>query len=110
MSPDALGFVAPRDEIRIGWTRMMSARVNGRLGLRAIDAQGVPLVLGSDRQYGRLELALDWALRPTWSFVASYAYARAASDVTIGDAAESNTWTLGIRYHGRAKRPIPPPQ
>jgi hypothetical protein len=110
MSPDALGFVAPRDEIRVGWTRMMSARVNGRLGLRGINAQGVPLILGSDRQYGRMELALDWALRPTWSFVASYAYARASSDVTIGDAAESNTWTLGIRYHGRPKRPIPPPQ
>jgi len=110
MSPDALGFVAPRDEIRVGWTRMMSARVTGRLGLRGIDAQGVPLILGSDRQYGRMELALDWALRPTWSFVASYAYARASSDVTIGDAAESNTWTLGIRYHGRPKRPIPPPK
>jgi hypothetical protein len=103
MSPDSLGFVAPRDEIRVGWTRAMSARVNGRLGLRGIDAEGVPLVLGSDRQYGRVELALDWALRPTWSFVASYAYARASSGVTIGEAAESNTWTLGIRYHGRTR-------
>jgi hypothetical protein len=105
MSPDALGFVAPRDEIRVGWTRMMSARVNGRLGLRGIDAEGVPLILGSDRQYGRIELALDWALRPTWSFVASYAYARAESEVTIGDPADSNALTLGVRYHGRPTRP-----
>jgi hypothetical protein len=105
MSPDALGFVAPRDEIRVGWTRMMSARVNGRLGLRGIDAEGVPLILGSDRQYGRLELSLDWELRPTWSFVASYAYARAESEVTIGDPADSNALTLGIRYHGRTTRP-----
>jgi hypothetical protein len=108
MSPDSLGFVAPRDEIRVGWTRAMSPRVNGRLGLRGIDAEGVPLILGSDRQYGRLELALDWALRPTWSFVASYAYASATSEAVIADAdpAESNTVTLGIRYHGRA-RPTP---
>ena len=105
MSPDALGFVAPRDELRVGWTRMMSARVNGRMALRAIDAEGIPTVVGSDRQYGRLELAVDWALRPTWSFVASYAYAGAESEVTIGDPSESNALTLGIRYHGRSARP-----
>ena len=105
MSPDSLGFVAPRDEIRIGWTRAMSARVNGRLGLRGIDAQGVPLILGSDRQYGRLELGIDWELRPTWSFVASYAYASAESELEISEPAESNALTLGIRYHGRSVRP-----
>jgi hypothetical protein len=104
MSPDALGFVAPRDELRVGWQKMMSARVNGHLVLRAIDAEGIPTVLGSGREYGRLELALDWALRPTWSFVASYAYARAESEVTIGDPSESNALTLGIRYHGRSMR------
>ena len=105
MSPDSLGFVAPRDEIRIGWTRAMSARVNGRLGLRGIDAEGVPLILGSDRQYGRLELGIDWELRPTWSFVASYAYASAESELEISEPAESNALTLGIRYHGRSMRP-----
>jgi hypothetical protein len=105
MSPDSLGFVAPRDEIRVDWTRMMSPRVTGRLGLRGINAEGVPLILGSDRQYGRMVLAVDWALRPTWSFVASYAYARASSDVTIGEPAVSNALTLGIRYHGRSMRP-----
>ena len=110
MSPDSLGFVAPRDEIRVDWTRMISARVNGRFGLRAIDAAGSPLVLGSDRQYGRMVLAVDWALRPTWSFVASYAYARALSDVTIGEPADSNALTLGIRYHGRSMRPSPLPE
>jgi hypothetical protein len=110
MSPDAMGFVAPRDEIRVGWTRMMSARVNGRLGLRGIDAEGVPLILGSDRRYGRLELALDWELRPTWSFVASYAYARNEVEAALADPADSNALTLGIRYHGRSMRPSTPTQ
>jgi len=109
MSPDALGFVAPRDEVRVGWTRMITARVTGRLSLRGINAAGIPAVLGSDRQYGRAELGVDWALRPTWSFVARYAYARAVSDVTIGDPSESNALTLGIRYHGRSQRPSTPP-
>jgi hypothetical protein len=105
MSPDALGFVAPRDEVRVSWHRLMSTRVSGRMVLRAIDAEGVPNVVNSDRQYGRLELSLDWQLRPTWSFIAAYAYANASSDATIGDAAESNAVTLGIRYHGRSQRP-----
>jgi hypothetical protein len=105
MSPDALGFVAPRDELRVSWTRAMSPRVNGRLALRAIDAEGIPDVVGSERRYGRLELGLDWALRPTWSFIASYGYAKARSDVTIGDPAESNAIRIGVRYHGRSLAP-----
>ncbi|HXS79436.1 MAG TPA: hypothetical protein VN818_04085, partial [Gammaproteobacteria bacterium] len=110
MSPDALGFVAPRDELRVAWRRMMSDRVNGRFVVRAIDAEGVPTTAGSDRRYGRLELGVDWALRPTWSFVASYAYARNESDLTIGDPSESNALTLGVRYHGRSAQPtaLPP--
>jgi hypothetical protein len=105
MSPDALGFVAPRDELRVAWRRMMSDRVNGRFVMRVIDAEGVPTTPGSDRRYGRLELGVDWALRPTWSFVASYAYARNESDLTIGDPADSNALTLGVRYHGRSAQP-----
>jgi predicted porin len=87
---------------------MMSDRVNGRLVMRVIDAEGVPTVVGSDRRYGRLELGVDWALRPTWSFIASYAYARAQSDVTIGEPSESNALTLGVRYHGRSAQPSTP--
>jgi hypothetical protein len=105
VSPDAAGFVAARDELRLSWTRMMSPRVSGRFDLRAIDSEGVNQVQGTDRQYGRAELGLDWQLRPTWSFVASYAYARSSSSTTIDGTADSNTLTLGIRYHGRSMRP-----
>jgi hypothetical protein len=105
MSPDSLGFVAPRDELRVSWTRLMSPRVGGRMSLRAIDAEGVPGVVGSERRYGRLDLGLDWALRPTWSFIASYSYEKARSDVTIGEPAEANAVRIGVRDHGRSLRP-----
>jgi len=106
MTPDASGFVAPRDELRVSWTRKMSQRVNGRLAMRAIDAEGLPGVVGSARRYGRMELGMDWALRPTWSFIASYAYSKARSeDLTIGDAADSNAIRIGVRYHGRSSTP-----
>jgi hypothetical protein len=105
MTPDALGFVAPRDELRVSWTRKMSPRVDGRLAMRAIDAEGLPGVVGSDRRYGRLELGMDWALRPTWSFIASYAFSKARSDVTIGDPADSNAIRIGVRWHGRSSTP-----
>ena len=104
MSPDSLGFVAPRDEVRVSWQRAMSARVNGGLALRAIDAAGSPNVINSDRRYGRMELDVEWQLRPTWSFVASYAYARAFADSAIAndDGSDSNAVTIGIRYRGRS--------
>jgi hypothetical protein len=103
MSPDALGFVAPRDEIRVAWQRAMSARVNGALGIRAIDAQGSPSVINSGRRYGRVALDVEWQLRPTWSFVAGYAYAKAFSSSVIGnDGSDSNAVTIGVRYRGRS--------
>jgi hypothetical protein len=100
MTPDALGYVAPRDELRIAWDRAMTARVNGGLVLRAVDAEGPPTVPGTSRRYGRLELDIEWQLRPTWSFVAGYAYATARSNVTVGDSADSNALTIGVRYRG----------
>ena len=48
---------------------------------------------------------MDWALRPTWSFIASYAYSKARSDVTIGDPADSTAIRIGVRYHGRSSTP-----
>ena len=106
MSPDALGFVAPRDEIRVAWQRAMSARVNGGLVLRAIDAEGTPDIINSGRRYGRAELDIEWQLRPTWSFVASYAYARAFADSAIAnDGSDSNALRIGIRYRGRSMQP-----
>ena len=115
MSPDALGFVAPRDELRVSWQRAMTARVNGGFALRAIDAEGVPNVIGSARRYGRAEFDIEWQLRPTWSFVAGYAYAKALPDGPLAnvdgsplandEGSDSNTLTLGIRYRGRSQRP-----
>lgn len=104
MTPDALGYVAPRDELRVAWNREMTARVNGGLVLRAVDAEGPPTVADSSRPYGRLELDIEWQLRPTWSFVAGYAHATARSNATIGDSAESNALTIGVRYHGLSQR------
>jgi hypothetical protein len=107
MRPDALGFVAPRDEIRVSWQRAMSARINGRLALRAVDAEGTPAVPGSGRRYGRAELDVEWQLRPTWWFVAGYAYstARSRSVIADEDGSDSNAVTIGIRYRGRSVRP-----
>jgi hypothetical protein len=107
MSPDALGFVAPRDEVRVAWQRAMSARINGGLALRAINAQGSPNIVNSGRRYGRAEVDVEWQLRPTWSFVASYAYARAFADSVIenDDGSDSNAVTIGVRYRGRSIQP-----
>jgi hypothetical protein len=102
MSPDALGFVAPRDEVRLSWQRMLSPRVNGRMVLRAIDAEGLPTVVDSDRRYGRAEFDVEWEFRGQWWFVAGYAHATVRSALAFD--AESNAVTLGVRYRGRSTR------
>ncbi len=107
MSPDALGFVAPRDELRVSWQRAISARVNGGLALRAIDAEGSPDIVNSGRRYGRAELDIEWQLRPTWSLTAAYPYATALAEDSLvaNDGSDSNAVTIGIRYRGRSVRP-----
>jgi hypothetical protein len=104
MSPDTLGFVAPRDELRVAWQRMLSARVNGRMVLRAIDAEGIPTVANSDRSYGRAELDVEWQFNPTWWFIAGYAHSTSRSAASVSSS-DSNALTLGVRYRGRSQQP-----
>jgi hypothetical protein len=103
MSPDALGFVAPRDEVRLTWQRSFSPRINGRMVLRAIDAEGTPTVVDSERQYGRAEADVEWRFSSQWWFTAGYAYATTSrGSATVGDSdADSNSLTVGVRFRGR---------
>lgn len=105
MTPDALGYVAARDEVRVSWQRAMSARVNGSLALRAVDTEGSPAGEGDGYQYGRVSLDIEWQLRPTWSLIAGYAYTNVSDDFVISDSSDSNALTVGIRYRGRSARP-----
>ena len=104
MSPDALGFVAPRDELRVSWERTITPRVMGRVGVRAIDAAGLPTVADSGRRFGRAELDVEWQFRQQWWLVAGYAHATARSEGS-SNSAGSNSLTLGVRYRGRSMRP-----
>ena len=104
MSPDSLGFVAPRDEIRVAWERMFSPRVNGGFGLRAIDAEGIPTVPDSGRRYGRAELDIEWQFGRQWSFIAGYAHATARGESSTANDEQSNALTVGVRYVGLAAR------
>jgi hypothetical protein len=101
VSPDSLGFVAPRTEVRVAWQRLLSARVNGRLVFRAIDADGIPTVPNSGRRYGRAEMDVEWQFNPTWWFVAGYAHSTSRADSAVSSA-DSNSLTVGVRYRGRS--------
>jgi hypothetical protein len=104
LSPDALGFVAPRDEVRLTWQRSFSPRINGRMVLRAIDAEGVPTVVDSDRRYGRAEVDVEWRFNTSWWLIAGLAHAT-RSEGSINASGESNALTIGVRYRGRSSQP-----
>lgn len=107
MAPDSLGFVAPRDEVRVAWDRAFSQRVLGGFGLRVIDAEGVPTVPDSGRRYGRAELDIEWQFGRQWSLIAGYAHASTHPDSITAIDAESNSLTVGVRYLGLAARREP---
>ncbi|HUQ51362.1 MAG TPA: hypothetical protein VM692_04015 [Gammaproteobacteria bacterium] len=112
MSPDSLGFVAPRDEFRVAWQRMLSAKINGRIVVRAIDAEGIPTVANSERLYGRAELDVEWQFSPTWWITAGYAHSTAQRDVvvnnvTVSNSSDSNALTVGLRYRGKSTQRQP---
>jgi hypothetical protein len=99
MSPDAVGVVVARNELRLAWDRSFSSRLDGRFVLRAIETDSVSAIAESERRYGRAELDIGWRFNGPWSFVAGYAYATARSGSQTESAA-SNALTLGVRYQG----------
>lgn len=100
MSPDAVGVVVARDELRLAWDRRFSSRLDGSFTLRAIETDSVSAIAATERRYGRAEFDIGWRFSTSWSFVAGFAHATARSTGQL-DSAESNSLTLGVRYRGR---------
>jgi hypothetical protein len=109
MSPDALGVVVARNELRLAWDRRFSSRLDGRFVLRAIETDSVSAISANERRYGRAELDIGWRLRGPWSFVAGLAHATARSEGQLATA-ESNAVTFGVRYRGRPSELSPDPR
>jgi hypothetical protein len=103
--PDSFGSVVIRNELAASLDRDLSPKVRGGVVFRAIESDALD-VIPDHREYGRLELRLQWAFRPLWSLVAGieHSYWR---NVDLGARANSDSATVGFNYRGRSRRTQP---
>lgn len=103
VSPDSFGFMTARNEFRTVLRRQLSPRLDGGVAFRFIDTATLGGDSDIDRNYGRLELDLDWAIGELWSLTTAYEYSRRTIESPGGDAA-SNALSVGFTYRGRSRR------
>lgn len=103
VNPDSFGFLTARNELRTALRRQMSPTLNGGIAFRFIDAATLGGGGDLDRNYGRLELDLAWAIGRLWSFTTAYEYSRNAFEGPQDDA-DSNAVTVGFTYRGQTRR------
>jgi hypothetical protein len=102
-SPDSFGFIVVRNELFTALRRDLSPRLRGGVVVRVIGAEALGGALQTDRDYGRLEFNIDWALSYVWSLVAGYQHSYWDSSAVARDA-RSNSVLVGFDYRGRTRR------
>jgi len=103
--PDSFGSVVIRNELAASLDRDLSPKVRGGVVFRAIESDALD-VIPDHREYGRVELRLQWTFRPLWSLVAGieHSYWR---NVELDARASSDSATIGFNYRGRSRRTQP---
>lgn len=105
VDPNSSGFLQRRNEFRVALRRQMSARLTGGFAFRAFDARTFGIDNASvDREYARLEVDLEWALRnPLWSIGFGFDSTFQDRPSLQGDAT-SNALYVGVNYRGLSRR------
>jgi hypothetical protein len=100
ISPNGSGYVVVRDEFRVFADRQLTARLSGRLGLRAFATGTVGDVRpGSDRDDFRLESRLEWAFTQRFLINGGINFTSRKFS-SQGTDADSNELYLGVTYRG----------
>src|SRR5690606_26556645 len=71
LNPNAVGFLAERNELRFRFTRQLSERLRAGFGFRAMETGALDRDT-SDRELLRADFDVEWAFTPSWSFAARY--------------------------------------
>jgi hypothetical protein len=103
-NPDSFGFLSQRSELVATVLRDISPKITGGLVLRAIANEPLGSAIDTRRDYGRVELNLEWAFAELWSLSAGYEHAAWKTD-ELDRAANSNSVIVGFNYRGRSQRP-----
>lgn len=103
-APNSGGFLALRDQIRFYLSRAISQRLRGEVGVRGYTTKTLDdVVANDDRDYLRVDLALEWAMTERLFVKGGYAFTAQKFSQDLGDA-NANTVFVGLMYRGLAGR------
>jgi hypothetical protein len=103
-NPDSFGFLSQRSELVATFLRDLSPKLTGGFVIRAIANEPLRgIVATARRDFGRVELNLEWAFAELWSLSTAYEHAAWKTD-EIDRAANSDSLVVGFNYRGRSRR------
>ena len=103
LSPNAVGFLTERNQVRWVYRRQMSERLSGGVAFRYTETAVLDNPSGFERDFLRLDLDLEWAFTPTWSLN----FGLGAIDQDFSGQREDGNATLasvGVVYRGLSRR------
>jgi len=102
--PRANGFLGVHQEVRLYATHEFSQRLSGRFGGRLMKTGSLDnLKPRDDRTYGRVEAQIEYAFKPTVSFLAGYGFISQEFVNESSYTATSNSVYVGVVYRGRSR-------
>jgi len=98
VSPDSVGAVVARDDLRVRLEHKFSERTSGYVGLRGINQTALGNSVGFTAQrYGQAALGVEWRIFRQFSVISQYAYTT-LKDANVPQAAGSNSVTISLDY------------
>jgi len=103
LTPNAVGFLVERNELRLRFTRQLSERLQAGFGFRAMETGALDREI-RDREYLRADFDIEWAFTPSWSFAARYG---AMDQEFSGERLDgtANMLSVGAVYRGLSRTP-----
>jgi hypothetical protein len=108
LSPNSSGYLTERNEFSMYLNQELTQRLSTRFGVRLNQSAAVgdaaPL---NDRDYKRLEINLDWALKERWTLTAGYDnIVQEFTQQTTGERSSATIY-IGIGYRGLSRPGAP---
>jgi hypothetical protein len=103
VDPNSSGFVEQRDEFRVSVDRRVSESLTASFAIRLIDTSALGDLQTSSRDYARLALGLEWAVKRAWSIGVGYdgIYQKFENQ----EDATSNSVAVYASYRGLSRAP-----
>lgn len=104
LTPNAVGFLVERNELRLGYRRQLSERLRAGIGFRAMETGALDRST-VEREYLRADFDIEWSFTPAWAMTVRYGVLdQSFSDIEQIDGT-ANLLSVGAVYRGLSRQP-----